>query len=205
MSAQLTGKAAKAFLNQHFFKFAATMNEEGMPNVVPILSAKMVEPDTIAFVKFMVWKTRQNFESNKKISFACSDMKGRCYLAKGEFKEWVSQGELLEEFETEIIYRYNAYMGANILAIIRVNDVIEFECDKMVGPTLRKLADKISRPKKHKNISPMPMQVMERWANASSIKYLGLIDTDGGTGRGPRTGHNRALAGHNRVSHAQRP
>ncbi len=177
--AKLTGKAAKAFSNQHFFKFAATVNEEGIPNVVPILSAKMTGPDTIAFVKFMVWKTRQNFEANKKISFSCSDMKGHCYLAKGEFVEWMSKGELLEEFENEVIYRYNAYMGANVLGIIKVNDVAEFECDKMLGPTLKKLVNKIGLPKKTKITSPMPSQVMDKWANASSIKYLGLIDTDG--------------------------
>jgi hypothetical protein len=179
MASTLTGKAAKVFSNQHFFKFAATVNKEGTPNVIPLLSAKMVEPDTIAFVRFMVWKTRKNFEANKKISFACSDMKGRGYLAKGEFQEWQTQGELLQEFENEIIYRYNAYMGANVLGIIKVKDVTDFGCDDMILPTIRKLVDKISGTKKRGTTSPMPAQVMEKWENASSIKFFGLIDTDG--------------------------
>jgi hypothetical protein len=176
MSAGLRGRAARAFKLQAYPKFAATVDDQGVPNVIPLLSAKLVEPDTIAFVKFMVWKTRRNFEANRKITLACTGPWGRTYLVKGEFREWVTQGPLLEQFEAEPIFRYNAYMGANMLGIITVKDAIEYPGSGVLGPLGRRL---VGRNGAAAGAGPMPREVVEKWGRKLAVKFLGFMDQAG--------------------------
>jgi hypothetical protein len=181
MSTELRGRAARAFKLQAYLKFAATVDDQGTPNVIPLLSARMVEPDTIAFVKFMVWKTRRNFEANKKITIACTGPRGRTYLARGEFVEWMTQGPLLEQFEAEPIFRYNAYMGANMLGIIKVKEVREFKGSGLLLPLLKRLAPgRGPTPDKAVgNGGPMAREVVEKWGRKLAVKFLGMVDENG--------------------------
>jgi hypothetical protein len=177
MSVELHGRAARAFKLQAYPKFAATVDERGTPNVVPLLSAKLVDPDTIAFVKFMVWKTRRNFEANRKITIACTGPWGRTYLVKGEFREWMTQGPLLEEFEREPIFRYNAYMGANQLGIIKIKSAQEFPGAGVLAPLLRGLLGRNGSASA--GLGPMPREVVEKWGRRLAVKFLGFVDDSG--------------------------
>ncbi len=173
----MKGPAAAAFTKMSYHKFAATVNEKGEPNVVPLLSARMIDPDTIAFAKFMVWKTRRNFEANGKITFACPGPGGKSYAAKGEFTEWRTEGPILEEFEKEPLYRYNAYMGANLIGIVKVKEVLEFPGEGMIKPLISALAVKPPAPRE--NGGPMGARVMEKWGRRLAIKFIGMIDKKG--------------------------
>jgi len=189
MGAGLSGRAARAFALQAYPKFAATVSDDGEPNVIPLLSARSVSATEIAFVKFMVWKTRRNFEANGKISLACVGPWGRTYIVAGKFVEWVTEGPLLEQFEGEALFRYNAYMGANMLGMIEVKDVAELPGPGVVMPMLdaaglfgkSKFADKIAArdPARLRNGSPMPVQVIEKWGRPLAAKFLGMIDDSG--------------------------
>jgi len=182
MSAMIEGKAVPAFKGQGYIKFAATVDENGVPNVVPLLSARMVDPETIAFVRFMVWKTARNFESNRKITIACPGPGGRAFVAKGEFQQWLTQGPLLEEFESEPLYRYNAYTGANALGLIRVKDVRDYPGTGVAGQMLYGLARRIGSPGAagpRGNGSPMPSQVKDKFNRALAVKFVGFIDGEG--------------------------
>lgn len=169
----MQGRAAKAMAQMAYVKFAATVDMAGVPNVVPLLSARLLDPQTIAFVKFMVWKTARNFEANKKITIACRGPKGRSYLARGEFAEWVTSGPLLERFEEEAMYRYNAYMGANVVGLINVKDVLELPGSGALRPLLAAL---LRRKLGAVSKGPMAAQVIEKWGRAAGIKFLGLVD-----------------------------
>jgi len=178
----ITGKAAKAFAAQGYLKFAATVDDEGTPNVVPLLSAKSIDSETIAFVRFMVWKTARNFESNQKMSFGCTGPWGKAYVAKGEFVEWQTSGPLLEKFEEEPIYRYNAYMGANQVGVVKVSDVIELPGSGILKNLALGLARKASftRPAAAAGADgPMPPNVSEKFNRAAAVKFLGIVDAEG--------------------------
>jgi len=179
----LTGRAAKAFKVQAYPKFAATVDAQGAPNVVPLLSARMTDSRTIAFVRFMVWKTAKNFEQNKKISFACPGPRGRAYLAKGEFKEWVTQGPLLEEFESEPLYRYNAYAGANVIGVVDVKEVIEYPgagiLVNIAKGALKRIGRKRAPRPKGPDRGPMPWQVVDKYNRIAAVKFIAMVSDKG--------------------------
>lgn len=176
MSATIKGRAIKAFKAPTSPRFAATVDDAGMPNVVPLLSAKMIEPDRIAFVRFMIWKTKRNFEANKKITFACSGSGGRSYAAKGEFEKWVTQGPLLEKFENEAMYRYNAYTGANEVGVVRVKEVLDFQGTGLIRAALEAIKIKTRQDTAK---GAMPAQVAEKFNRKLAVKFLGMMDNDG--------------------------
>jgi hypothetical protein len=156
-------------------KFAATIDENKAPNVVPLLSARMTDPGTMAFVRFMVWKTRRNFESNGRITFACRGPRGRAYVARCTFDRWVTEGPLLEEFEREPIYRYNAYSGANQVGVVKVRDVMVYKTERYV----RALVSPLRSANKRTGGGRMPLQVVEKWARPLASKFLGIVDDEG--------------------------
>ncbi|HUT52283.1 MAG TPA: hypothetical protein VM658_02730 [bacterium] len=178
--ATLKGRAASAFRGIHYLKFAATVDQAGVPNVVPLLSARSVDPETIAFVRFMVWKTARNFEANRKITFACTGPWGRAYLAKGEFMEWQTQGPLIEQFENEALYRYNAYTGANMIGVVKVREVMSFPGGGIAGPMLKSLAARLAgKAGPAENGGPMPVQVVEKWGRPLAAKFIAMVDEQG--------------------------
>ena len=198
----IQGPAIKAFKAPTYPRFAATISREGIPNVVPLLSAKMIAPNTIAFVRFMIWKTKKNLEANRKITFACSGPRGRSYAAKCEFEGWVRQGPLLEQFENEPIYRYNAYAGANEVGVVRVKQVHEFPGTGFIWSALTALGAKVGAGNSVRFATPsgikaggrfllsegrdtvkgkidMPIQVVEKWRRVIAFKFMGMVDKDG--------------------------
>lgn len=187
MSGPLAGAAGKTFANLAYPKFAATADDESRPNVVPLLSARKIDDDHLAFVRFMVWKTRRNFEHNGRITIGCTGPRGRSNLALGRFEEWVTQGPLLERFEAEPLFRYNAYMGANMIGVIKVNDVIEFAGSGLAGPLLKSFAARFGKEADESAPGPaggesspvMPLQVTDKWRRSIAVKFLGMVREDG--------------------------
>ncbi len=176
MTQGLQGRAARAFKSQACLKFAATIDGNKVPNVVPLLSAKMIDSGTIAFVRFMVWKTRRNFESNNRITFACRGPRGKAYVARGTFDEWVTEGPLLEEFEREPLYRYNAYSGANQVGVVKVKDVSVYKTQRYLSTLFSPLR---TANKRISSGGRMPVQVVEKWSRGLASKFLGIVDDEG--------------------------
>lgn len=171
---RLSGMAAWAFRSPAFFKFAATTDNAGRPNVALILSARLIETDTIAFVRFMAWKTAQNLEQNGRVCFACRGPLGRAWLARGEFQGWETKGPLIERFSSEAMYRYNAYMGATHVGVVRVTGGESFWGDGAaagIGARMRS-----ARPGAD---GPMAAPVMEKWRRLTASKCIGMTDASG--------------------------
>ncbi|MGA3290882.1 MAG: pyridoxamine 5'-phosphate oxidase family protein [Candidatus Bathyarchaeia archaeon] len=51
-------------------KMLATVDAEGVPNVVPVWSIVAVDSETIAFAELFIKKTKENLEKNKKVAIA---------------------------------------------------------------------------------------------------------------------------------------
>ena len=170
----LQGAMARAFLRPFYFKFAATRDDAGVPNVVPILSARMMDSNTIAFVRFMAWKTAKNLEANGRVAFGCLGPWGRAYLARGEFLGWETTGPLVEKFATEPMYRYNAYMGATHVGVVRVRETMTLPAG-VIAPVLaaRRAAGNGTAT------GPMAPPVREKWRRLLTAKCLGLVDEAG--------------------------
>jgi predicted pyridoxine 5'-phosphate oxidase superfamily flavin-nucleotide-binding protein len=109
---QLPKPAQKALDNDAFPKFAATMSNEGVPNVVPLLTTNSADATTLIFARFMVWKTARNLEANGKIAVNVIGP-GLCsWIIRGQFQGFVRQGPYLDHYNRKALFRYNAYAGA---------------------------------------------------------------------------------------------
>jgi hypothetical protein len=121
---KLTGKAKKIFNAGYFPKFLATVDGEGVPNIVPVLTLKAADETTLIFARFMVWKTARNLESTRKLVVSCIGPGLSVWSLKGEFVEFVKHGPYLKEFNETFLFRYNAYAGVNEVGVIRVVGVM---------------------------------------------------------------------------------
>ena len=166
--------ARKAFAIPAYVKFLATVDDAGAPNVAAILSAKMVDDSTIAFVRFMAWKTAHNLEANGRASFGCIGPMGRAFAAFGQFAGWETSGPLMERFSAEPMYRYNAYMGATHIGVVKVTEVRDLP-GRLLGPAWRARR----RSVKPAGAGPMAGPVMEKWRRLLAAKCLGFVDDAG--------------------------
>ncbi len=117
--AELSEKAFKFLKKQAPVKFMATLGEDGFPNVVPVLSVIAWDKQTLCFVRFMIWKTRRNLEQRKLVAVSGLGL-SRAVEVLGEFAGFEKTGEKLDFFNNQALYRYNAYMGAGQVGVIRV-------------------------------------------------------------------------------------
>jgi hypothetical protein len=163
--------ARKAFKGQQYIKFLATIDPAGVPNVAAILSARMIDDETIVFVRFMAWKTAHNLEATRFASFGCIGPRGRAYLAAGEFAGWETTGPLIEQFSTEAMYRYNAYMGATHIGVVKISGVEELPAG-LIGPAFRarRRAARVDGP------GPMAAPVQEKWRRVLAAKCLAMTE-----------------------------
>lgn len=164
----------KAFTVPAYVKFLATVDDAGAPNVAAILSARMVDDTTFAFVRFMAWKTAHNLEANGRASFGCIGPMGRAYVAYGKFSGWETSGPLMEQFAAEPMYRYNAYMGATHIGVVKVTEVRDLP-GHLLGPAWR-ARRRAARPM---GAGPMAGPVMEKWRRSLAAKCLGFCDESG--------------------------
>ena len=167
----ITAAARKAFKSQAYVKFLATIDPAGVPNVAAILSARMIDDSTIVFVRFMAWKTAHNLEATRFASFGCIGPRGRAYLAAGEFAGWETTGPLIEQFSQEAMYRYNAYMGATHIGVVKLSEVSELPAG-VIGPAFR------ARRRASRGTGPGPMAalVVDKWRRVLAAKCLAMID-----------------------------
>lgn len=95
--AQLPDAVQKAITQQDIFP-VATSSRNGIPNVVYIAYLKIINSDTILIADNYLTKTRDNIESNGKISFAVRDEEKGSYQIKGT-AERLTQGDMFDEVQ----------------------------------------------------------------------------------------------------------
>jgi len=171
------GLSEKAFalLKKTPVKFVATLGEDGYPNVVPILSVTAWDKDTLCFVRFMVWKTRRNLEERKKVAVSALGL-FRALEVLAEFTGFEKSGPRLDFFNSQAMYRYNAYFGAGQVGVLKV--FAEKGWSK--ANPWRMLQAKIM-PGMNNGHGPevMPGAVSEKFRRALAAKYLAWIDEQG--------------------------
>lgn len=106
-------------------KFVATRNALGMPNVVPIVSTTPADdqPDTLFFGNFLLRKTIQNLQEDRRLGILVitPDLKG--WILKGDFLELQRTGRYVDLQNSSALLRYNAYTGIRDAGLIRVKSV----------------------------------------------------------------------------------
>ena len=176
----MPGLSEKTFqlLKKSPLKFVATVGEDGYPNLVPILSLTAWDKDTLCFVRFMVWKTRKNLEERKKVAVGTMGL-FRTVEVLGEFVGFEKSGEKLEFFNTQPIYRYNAYFGAGQVGVIQVKE----EAGSYPSRLWRGIQARLFAPSFNHHSSAvkpvMPKPVFEKFSRILAVKFLSWIDEQG--------------------------
>jgi len=77
-------------------KVLATVNADGVPNVVPVGTLAAVNEEMIAFADIFLGKTKSNLEATKKVAAAAyKGLDG--YQIKGTFQGFQTSGPLFEQ------------------------------------------------------------------------------------------------------------
>lgn len=103
-------------------KVLATVDSNGMPNVVPKGSISAIDENTIAFADIFGDKTNKNLEETKKAAIAVfKQMEG--YQLKGTFQGFQKSGPIFDKFSKII----KSSLGVDIkgVGIIKVEEIFD--------------------------------------------------------------------------------
>lgn len=101
-------------------KVIATVDSNGVPNVVPKGSLVAVDDETIAYADLAPGKTRSNLKPGAKVAAAAFKLPPAGYQVKGTFQGFQTSGPLLERFA-----RMLKPMGMEVrsVGVIKVEEV----------------------------------------------------------------------------------
>jgi hypothetical protein len=176
-----TGKLKQALGEEMTPKFLATADANGKPNVVPVVSITDWDDHTLIFTELMIWKTRRNLEANKKVCVAVVTEKLDGWIIKGNFREFVTAGPMIEKLNQTTFMRYNAYLGtrrAGIIDVLEVTDSFHLGYSSILRDLLPVAAARLFAPK---NNAPrkMPPQVQEKFGRLQAVKLVSFVGDDG--------------------------
>lgn len=162
-------------------KFLATLDGEGVPNVVPITSLRAVDESTIIFGELMMWKTRRNLETNPRVCMAVMTPAARGWVIQGDFQEFQRTGPYFDQIMSDEFFRYNAYSGIRNAGVIRARRVVrEFALSRgaiLLAAARARWAARWWRAKGEG--AAMPRPVREKFGRLQAAKFLAYLGPDG--------------------------
>ncbi|HIH77781.1 MAG TPA: pyridoxamine 5'-phosphate oxidase family protein [Halobacteria archaeon] len=103
-------------------KVLATVDSEGIPNVVPKGSISAIDDKTVVFADIFGDKTNKNLEETKRAAIAVFKQ-GKGYQLKGTFKEFQKSGSIFDKYSKMI----KSGMGKDIksVGIIQIEEIFD--------------------------------------------------------------------------------
>lgn len=179
--ARLSPAIVEALAGERTPKFLATLNHEGVPNVVPIISLQAADESTIIFGEFMIWKTRRNLEVNPHVAVAVMTA-SQGWVIKGDFLEFQRSGPFFDQIMASDTFRYNAYAGIRNAGVIRVKSVVRAFAVSRLAVVLDMIRARWfarrARGQVHDGVA-VPLPVREKFARLQAAKFLAHLDDDG--------------------------
>lgn len=157
-------------------KFLATADENGLPNIVPVISLSAVDERKIIFAEFMLWKTRKNLEVNSKVGVGLITEDLKIYTIRGRFEGFQKSGEYFDYLSNKGMFRYNAYTGIRSAGVIKVEELTQ-----SLSVSKLQVLSEVMKTKFLKRITHLPST-----GNASALQ-TSLRSTDRRTQAGVRT------------------
>jgi predicted pyridoxine 5'-phosphate oxidase superfamily flavin-nucleotide-binding protein len=171
----------EALAGQTTPKFLATLDGDGVPNVVPVISLQAADESTIIFGEFMLWKTRRNLEVDPRVCVAVMTTR-QGWVVKGDFLEFQRSGPYFDRIMSADTFRYNAYAGIRNAGVIRVRSLVRafaVSSRSVLVETARArwLARRL-RPTDRSWVA-LPAPVREKFSRLRAAKFLAYRDDDG--------------------------
>lgn len=181
MTVQLKDDVAKALAGEITPKFLGTMDTDGKPNCVPVISITPYTDGTLVFGEFLMQKCRRNLLANGKVGIAVITADFAEWSIRGTFQGFETAGERVDFVNSLPMLRYNAYTGIRAAGTIRIDDVSEKRtlskprvlCEYLKASCAARLARSDSGAR------CMPRQVEEKFARMSAVRALAFQDDEG--------------------------
>ncbi|MBN2311016.1 MAG: pyridoxamine 5'-phosphate oxidase family protein, partial [Candidatus Hydrogenedentes bacterium] len=166
--------------------FLATLDANGRPNVVPVISITPYETGALVFGEFLMNKTRKNLLVDEHVGVTAlaqaADGAFHGWSIRGTFLGFETTGPRVDMINALPMLRYNAYTGIRAAGTIRVESVSE----RRVLGKLAVLANFLrvsaaarllggARPA-HRC---MPARVEEKFQRMSAVRAVAFRDKDG--------------------------
>lgn len=182
MTRSLSPRAHEVMSGEEVPIFLATLDEQGRPNCVPVVTLMPYKEDTLIFGDFMLNKTRRNLQTHARVGVAMFSDKLEGWSIRGTFLGFETHGERFDFMNRTPMFRYNAYTGVRAAGLIKIEDVSE-----QMNVTKWTLPGRIARAKacamfarRAAKASPcMPRQVEDKFRRVSAIRALAFKDGDG--------------------------
>ena len=176
----LSPKLKSALSGETTPKFLATLDVEGQPNCVPVISLTPWDDTTLVFGEFFMNKTRKNLHINSKVGVAVINEKLEGWSLKGTFLGFETTGPRIEWLNQTPMFRYNAYTSARSAGAIRIEQVsvlpaisrAKLLCDLVRLRLLAPFLKGSGRP-------CMPGRVCEKFQRMKAVRALAFRDEDG--------------------------
>ncbi len=163
-------------------KFLATLDAEGRPNIVPVISIAPWKGDELIFGEFFMNKSRKNLLVNPHVAVAVLDGALRGWSLRGEFQGFEILGEKVEHINRSPMFRYNAYTSIRAAGAIRVT---ESACTGrlsrlgLLGGFARLAVAGMFTGGAAEGRSVMPRPVRGKFRRLSAARALAFCDRDG--------------------------
>lgn len=182
MAARPDGALLRALEGEETPIFMATLDAQGKPNCVPIISTMPYDDGTLIFGEFLMNKTKRNLLGNPKVGIAVLSAELEAWSLKGTFLGFETSGERLDAINQTPTFRYNAYTGARSAGSIRVEEISEgrrLTKAQVLSHFLWTAAlARVLRPRRRE--SPcMPRQVEDKFGSMSAVRALAYREEDG--------------------------
>ena len=165
-------------------KFLATRNSEGAPNVVPVISTLPADdkPDTLFFGNFLLRKTIQNLEQDRRVGILVITPQLHGWMLKGDFEEFQQTGTYVDQQMRSSLLRYNAYTGIRNAGVIHVRSMRgAFRISKLLvlkDYLLARLAG-VGGAAPDRGGATIPLPVREEFKKMAAVKVLCWVGEDG--------------------------
>ena len=173
----MTMAMMEAFAGERVPKFMATVDADGQPNVVPIISMTPLDERTIAFAEYLMVKTKRNLDANGKVAGIAITEDLRYFSFQGTFLGWENKGRLVDQFNKTSFFRYNSYTGVRKAGKIKVDKLLRvggISKIRMVAEFLQIKAMNLVMKSPHDN-RKMPLNVAEKFNRIAAIKVLAHV------------------------------
>ncbi len=162
-------------------RFLATLDTDGEPNCVPVITIHPYHDGTLVFGEFLMQKTRANLIACDKVGVAVLDDAFTGWSIKGRFRGFETRGERLDFVNALPLLRYNAYTGvraAGTIEIIEVSPALSRSRRQVLGDYLcaRAVAALAARNGRR---PCMPLQVSEKFRRMGAVRAAAFRDSDG--------------------------
>ena len=181
MIGKIEGKLYQAMSDEMTPKFLATVGNDGQPSVVLVATIMPNGDEKMAFANFLMNNTAKNLNKESKTGALVITEDLMWWSMTTDFTGWDEKGPLVDAFNSNELFRYNAYTGVRNVGKLDLNQMIdEGQISKLslladfgfTGMTKRKFSKK-------SGVEKMPMTVVEKFGRIAAIKVLSYIRDDG--------------------------